>query len=192
MSDDLYDYQPQTNPFQMTPNEPDTQSGQPDVGTPAPQPVMSVEQALEQVPKTLTYRDLAVAHLRKMEGQADSATGEDYPRFESAKPEIPWEQAPHGSIGFDPAGTEYENRRWLPGLGETMEMRKLNPEEKRTAANVAGTVGGLVGGASALEGVITIPAAAWGFMKGFGTAYGAADRILEWTDPKISWDIKKR
>ena len=84
MSDDLYDYQPQTNPFQMPPNEPDTQPGQPDVGTPAPQPVMSVEQALEQVPKTLTYRDLAVAHLRKMEGQAQEQNDVGSPEFKMA------------------------------------------------------------------------------------------------------------
>ncbi|WP_243368435.1 hypothetical protein [Fundidesulfovibrio soli] len=76
--------------------------------TPAPQPSTSVE-------------------------QADSSTGQSYPKFESPKPEIPWEHAP---IGAEPYPTILEGRADSP-------FNRLPPAMR---AGLAGRAAGFVAG----------------------------------------------
>ncbi|MFP5240532.1 MAG: hypothetical protein ACLGQW_11935 [Acidobacteriota bacterium] len=65
--------------------------------------------------------------------QADSSNSEDYPRFESAKPEIPWQHAP---IGAEPFPTITPGRADSP-------FNRLPPAMR---AGLAGRAAGLVAG----------------------------------------------
>ncbi|WP_243311928.1 hypothetical protein [Fundidesulfovibrio agrisoli] len=129
--------------------------------TPAPQPSTSVEQALEQMPKTLTYRDLAVAHLRKMDGQGQQQddvgppefkmvpahtvnSGQQeqqlldfrsHPDFPSAQEKVAGEKrfALDGDEYFRYGGALYKSQNVIPNVGRRLDSTEARQVEDEMA-----------------------------------------------------------
>ncbi|WP_243438965.1 hypothetical protein [Fundidesulfovibrio soli] len=70
MSDDINDYQPNVNTFQMDPPPASNQGGVQQPAQPEPQPALTMEEALDRMPKTITWIDLAKKFMPRVDPQS--------------------------------------------------------------------------------------------------------------------------
>jgi len=113
LSDELDDSRPNVNPFQVELNPPTGSAmGHPDPGPPAPQQASNQEDALRPMPLGPTFRDLAVAHLRKMEAQAEPTGSPSWADSTGIRQSM-------GERASDPAFNRYDSAlRSLEGRNE--------------------------------------------------------------------------
>ena len=81
MNDDIDSYQPETNPFQAGSDPAGNGLDDSGQGSPAPQQTPNQMDTPRPMPEGPTFRDLAVAHLRKIEGQAQEQNDAGPPEF---------------------------------------------------------------------------------------------------------------
>lgn len=163
MSDDLDNYQPNVNPFQMYPAPNADPDGGQQPGQPEPQPPLTFEQALDRVPKTINWIDLAKKVMpridaRALENDADtggSSTSEEpsYNAFDYLpKPSFPAYRTGEGTYGrpiqfegqpiessqpYNVIRSEEKDGTYYHFVDQ-FPTRKLTPGETDVVAGVAG------------------------------------------------------